>query len=105
MRYDMLRNLAVCALMFVSMLSAGQQAMASPAAQKVSPGESRRNEKALLRYVWPALKAAGKSGRIYYRAVCQADENFPIAFSRIEAQPPRENEIGLAAIRDVFRND
>jgi len=71
----------------------------------VSPSESERNEKAVLKYLWPALKSAGKAGRIYYQATCQPDEIFPVAFPHIDAQPPSEGQAGLAAIQEIFRNN
>lgn len=82
------------------------QAEASPVAWLTLQNESEHNEKTLLRYIWPALKAANKSGRIYYTAVCQSYDKSPIvAFPRFEVLPPLKGETGQAAVRDVFRSD
>lgn len=66
---------------------------------------SERNEKALLRYLWPVLKSSGKVGRVYYQIACQSHEEQLISFPQVIVKPPIDGHTGYAAIRDIFRDD
>jgi len=98
-----LRILAFTALTFVSTIGC-QRLITAVATPVILQEESERNEKAVLRYVWPVLKSSGKAARIYYAAVCHSNEDYA-AFPWINAQPPPSGKTGLAAIQGIFRND
>jgi hypothetical protein len=72
--------------------------------RSASAEAGRRNEQAVLKYVWPVLKSAGKVGRIYYRAVCPSNNPELVAFPEVAVRPPASNETGRAAIQDMFRS-
>jgi hypothetical protein len=71
----------------------------------VSSLTSERDERAVLKYLWPTIESAGEVGRIYYRAVCQSNDNLPVQFPRVDVQPPSRGKTGLDAVREIFRND
>jgi hypothetical protein len=85
--------LAVCSTPF---------ALAAP--NVISRSQGDRNEEAVLRYLRPVLQSSRAAGRIYYRADCQADDDYPIPFPQIVLQPPRRRMEGVSAIQDIFRN-
>ncbi len=61
---------------------------------------------AVLRYLWPVLSSAGKTGRVYYRAVCPPDlRYYPLRFPQIDVQPPSEIGTDLAIVQSIFRRD
>lgn len=82
---------------------------AGPTPTPISFEDSLRNEKALLKILWPVLKSSGKAARIYYPAVCPAGDihqvNYLVAFPHIDAQKPSADTTGLAAVREMFRNN
>lgn len=78
---------------------------ASPSTQVISQSEGGKNENAILRYLLPVLKSDEKAGRLYYRATCQPDNNYPIPFPKISVHPPSKSSTGLAAVREIFQND
>lgn len=79
------------------------QAVASPSSQPLSPSDSLRNERIVLKYLWPALDYGEKVGRIYYAAACQSDDNLARSFPKLDVQPPPSGKSGLAAIREIFK--
>ncbi|HZW87311.1 MAG TPA: hypothetical protein VFF41_07635 [Gallionella sp.] len=95
---------AFLALIFWGFL-VSQKAEASSPAQGISQVEGKRNVDAILKYLWPALKSAKKAGRIYYYAACQPNDNDPVQFPRISAQPPSISNTGLAAVQEMFEKD
>jgi hypothetical protein len=78
---------------------------AAPPTHLVSPSESLRNEREVLKYLWPALDYGEKVGRVYYSAACQLDPNVAAAFPRLDVRPPSNGKTGVAAIREIFRNE
>jgi hypothetical protein len=78
---------------------------ASPSAVLVSPSDSVRNERAVLKYLWPALGYGEKAARIYYGAICQQDPNIAASFPRLDVRSPLNERTGVAAFRDVFRSE
>jgi len=78
---------------------------ASPSTRLVSPSESVRNERAVLRYLWPALDHGERVGRIYYRGSCRLDANPTASFAQLDVQPPSKGKTGVAAVRDIFRHE
>ena len=70
----------------------------------ISRDQGERNEEAVLRYLRPILQSSGLSARIYYRANCQADADYPIPFPRLPLRIPAAKADGVSAIRDVFRH-
>jgi hypothetical protein len=89
----------------LTLVNVCQSSNSQPSVQLESPRESERNEKELLKILWPQLKAAGDAGRVYFTALCQKDDKLPIAFPQFDVQPPPSRDRGLAAVRDMFRND
>jgi hypothetical protein len=78
---------------------------ASPSSPAISYEQSERNEKNLLKYLWPVLKASGKAGRVYYRGVCGHGTSPWVAFPSIDAEEVTSGKAGLGAVRDIFRNN
>lgn len=97
----MLRETALVGLMVLAQ-SWGCGTGAS--AQSVSPIESVQNEKALLKQIWPVLRAANRPGRIYYEALCASDDDVSVRFPKFEIEPPAPGEKGIDAIRSMFRD-
>lgn len=67
------------------------------------------NEYVVLKYLIPALRQAGKAGRIYYAASCPPDDvGFPYytyPFPKLNVLPPSKDSSGLSAVQDMFRDD
>ncbi len=81
-----------------------QNAEASPVT--ISAAESERNEKVVLKQLWPVLQIAGEAGRIYYRAPhCEPANVYPAAFPQIDISAPPKSGTGLAAVRKIFESD
>jgi hypothetical protein len=78
---------------------------ASSSTQPASPSESVRNERAVLKYLWPALDYGATVSRIYYLGNCQPDAHPGASFPQLDVQPPSKGRHGVAAVRDVFRQD
>ena len=93
------------AVVLALVLCGVQTAVGDPPAPIDSPPERSGSLGAVQRYLWPVLASAGKTGRIYYEAVCPPTEYFPLAFPPIEVRPPLANATGLAAVRSVFRDE
>lgn len=70
-----------------------------------SAEESQGNQEAALKYLGPALKDRGGVARIDYLAACAAKDGTPLPFPRVVVQPPSKGTSGLAAVREIFRND
>jgi hypothetical protein len=103
-------------------------ASALPPTSEVSPYENERNEKALMKYLWPAIKSSKTPVRIYYNAICEQtalipddredperiellpshrkiEPEYDVILPRFEMQPPPAGETGLSAVRAIFRKD
>lgn len=81
-------------------------AFASASAQGLPEGLviSQRNQENIMKYLRPALLASG-AGRIYYSTVCAAKDGMPLPFPEVKVQAPPKGTTGLAAIREIFKND
>jgi hypothetical protein len=81
-------------------------AAASVRAEGLSSGEiaSERNLRRVLKYLWPALRANGRGGSIYFSTKCHA-KGATLPFPQVEVQPPSQGKTGLAAIREIFNKD
>jgi hypothetical protein len=71
----------------------------------VSPYESAGDEKAFLRQLWPVLDLGEKVGRIYYRGSCPQDANLGIAFRQLNVRPAPVGKSGVAAVKDMLRDE
>jgi len=100
-----LSGVAFTSLMLCNALGGCLGAVPLPPAQQGGPSASARNEGAVLKYLRPALKSSGKAPRVYYRASCQGKGGNPVPFPRTEVQPPSKGKTGVAAVREVFRDD
>jgi len=67
--------------------------------------ESRNNELAVLQYVVPVLRSAGKGGRIYFRAKCPFGVSGPVLFPRFRVKPPPGNARGADAVGSIFQSN
>lgn len=67
-----------------------------------SPSDvSSENEKALVIYLWPLLKKdGGDAARVYYEANCSGNS---MTFPRINFSPPSRGEVGVVAVKSIFR--
>ena len=84
-----------------------QSLEASPLTQLAQKSESKENANTVLGYLKPILKSEGKVARIYYSGSCEKEgDYYMVSFPRVRADLPlRKSGTGLAAIREVFRND
>ena len=90
----------------LSTLCGLQPAVADRPAPIISAWEGNGSMGAVLRYLWPVLSSAGKTGRVYYRAVCPPDlRYYPLRFPQIDVQPPSEIGTDLAIVQSIFRRD
>jgi hypothetical protein len=101
-------------LIAFTMGSLGLQSLkATPLAQPMPETKSKANENtrfanedAFFKYLKPILKSTGSAARIYYLGSCEKEgDYYMVSFPRVRVQSPLGNDTGLAAIRDVFRND
>ena len=76
---------------------------ASPSRQEVSTYESAGNEKAFLRELRTVL--GEKGGRVYYRGSCLPDANLGIAFRQLNVRPAPVGKSGVAAVKDMLRDE
>lgn len=74
-------------------------------AQEGSHSNGQSHEKTVLRYLSPVLASAGKGALLYYQGDCQESDKYPIAFPQVGVQPPSKGTRGLAAVREIFRDD
>ncbi len=99
------RFLSLAIFVFFTLSGCGD-ALASTPGPSVLPDESADHEKAVLKYLWPVLERAGKVGRVYYRAICQPVQDVPIAFPKMDVEPPPASARSpSAAVRYIFRNE
>jgi len=66
---------------------------------------SARNERAVLKYLRPALRSVGGAGRLSYLAPCYGNDGDPVPFPTVNVQVPTKGKTGLAAVREMFKND
>lgn len=74
------------------------------ASNMISRDQGDRNEGSVFRYLRPVLQSSRAVARIYYRADCQADDDYPIPFPKLVLHPPSTRFDGILAIRDIFRS-
>lgn len=79
--------------------------MASAQTPKISSGNGKHFERVVLKYFWPALGYGEKVGRIYYSATCQPNVNLAASFPRLDVRPASNGKSGVAAVRDIFREE
>ena len=91
--------------MLLILLAACSAAVALAESEAISRDEGHRNEEAVLRYLRPVLQSSRMAARIFYRADCQADDDYPIPFPKLRLRPPGTRTDGVSAIRDIFRNN
>ena len=72
---------------------------------RVSRQQGEQNEATVLRYLRPILQSSGATARIYYRADCQSDPDYPIPFPRLTLRQPRARYRNASVVGDVFRNN
>jgi hypothetical protein len=70
----------------------------------VSAPPSVGNESALVGYLRPALKYVGGAARVYYAGICPAGKD-RLLFPLVALQPPPQGATGIAAVRQIFRDD
>jgi hypothetical protein len=104
------RSVVLSAFMLWSLLGF-QKTNASPLSQvtdQVHFDEGEHFKYAMLKYLVPVLLQPGKAGRIYYEADCPPDEPYPhnrYIFPKLDVQQPSKDVVGLAAVREIFRDD
>ena len=80
-----------------------QEVKAASPTQVVSPYESAGNQKAFL---WQLRTVLGeKVGRVYYRGSCLRDSNLGISFRQLNVRPAPLGRSGVAAVRDMLRDE
>ncbi|HEV2228624.1 MAG TPA: hypothetical protein VGR86_06660 [Steroidobacteraceae bacterium] len=93
------------ALVLAFVLCGVQTTVADPPTPIAAPCERNDSIGAVRRYLLPVLASAGKTGRIYYEAICPRVKDHPLAFPQIEVCAPLTNATDLAAVRSVFREE
>ncbi len=92
------------AIVFASVLCGLQIAVADPPAPMGTSVVRNDSLRAVLTNFRSVLSSAGKSGRIYYHAICAPDDdNFPLRFPNLDVQHPVEGGSDLAMVRSIFR--
>jgi hypothetical protein len=67
--------------------------------------------RAVIDYLRPAVQYVGGTARIYYAGECEAPERdstsgfWRLLFPAVYLQPPRQGATGIAAVRQIFRDD
>ena len=80
-----------------------QEVEAASPTQVASPYESAGNQKTFL---WQLRTVLGeKVGRVYYRGSCLRDSNLGISFRQLAVRPAPVGESGVAAVRDMLRDE
>jgi hypothetical protein len=97
--------IVVSSALIMSGLYGIQKIEASPQTPMMSSENGKHFERVVLKYLWPALNYGEKVGRIYYSAACQPNNNLVVSFPRLDVRPPSNGKIGIAAVRDIFRNE
>lgn len=102
------RSMLLFACMLSLLLEAERADASSSGTSESQAAAGVRNEYAVLKYLVPALRQAGKVGRIYYAASCPLDEGYPYypyPFPKLNVQPPSKDVSGLTAVREMFQDD
>lgn len=75
--------------------------------QREPKSESKLNVDTALGYIKPILKSEGKVARIYYLGACEKEgDYYAVSFPHVSVELPfKKDDTGLAAIREVFRNE
>jgi hypothetical protein len=94
----------LCVLIFDSPSGTERVEAASSSTLLVSPSESVRNERSVLKLLWPALDYGQKVGRIYYSAACQPELG-AASFPQLDVQVAPAGKSGVAAVREIFRKE
>jgi hypothetical protein len=76
-----------------------------PSDREGSREVSKRNEGVVLKYLRRVATTSDIAIRLYYRGDCHSNAEHPIPFPFTEVQPPSKGTTGLAAIREIFKND
>jgi hypothetical protein len=82
-------------------------AVSADAAEPPKQGGVRliaRNQATVLKYLEPVSYSSGKVVRLYYVVQCHATD-VEMPFPAVRVGPPSENSTGLAAVREIFRDD
>ncbi|QRP64146.1 hypothetical protein I6J77_01360 [Rhodanobacter sp. FDAARGOS 1247] len=79
---------------------------ASPSGQRTTWSENEANQEAMLAYLKPILKSAGRVARIYYLGPCKKyGDYYAVSFPHVRVLPPSRSSTAISAVRDIFRND
>jgi hypothetical protein len=94
----------ICILFIGALLAVvhAQSAIAGEQLATISQESGEANERNLLRYVVPILKSNHLIGRIYYRAKCQPDDNYPIPFPAMRLQAPTRSNSVIKEVQSMF---
>jgi hypothetical protein len=87
------------------MLVTGASSAKVQASPPMAVIHGKENQDAVLKYVLPLLRLNNLAGRIYYNAACKPGDSYPFTFPFVNVRPPSKDVSGLAAIREIFRND
>jgi hypothetical protein len=76
-----------------------------PSALQGSREVSDRNEDTVLKYLRRVASSSDVAIRLYYLGSCHPNSKDPIPFPFIKVQPPPKDRTGVAAVREIFKND
>jgi len=66
---------------------------------------SERNAAAVFDRLLPLVYSSGKPVRLYYRGACPSRAGDPVPFPLVQVRPASKDKTGLAAVREIFKND
>jgi len=73
--------------------------------QPVLQEKSRRDEKSVIKFLQSALARTGSAARIYFHGTCDVNPDGSLQFPAINIVPLSGDEVGVAAVQEMFRND
>ncbi len=88
---------------FLSMCWGCTTALASPPISLQPYGSEKDSRGNIEEYLYLALNSAGIPGRVYYQGPCRGGE--ALHLPRLSIRPPPRGETGLAAVKEIFRNN
>lgn len=99
-----MRSIAVAMSLFAMLLELLMQR--ASAVEAVPEPESRASDMdTMLGTLKPVLLSAGKVARVYYAGICEGQDRVYFVLPLVvETQAPPSNEVGLRAVRALFRN-
>lgn len=95
----------VFAILLLGMVTPCLSASSNQSSQSDAVAENVRTETAVLKYLELALHPTHLVGRLDFHGTCDYKSGGYVLFPTINTEPPPNGVSGLAAVREIFRND